>query len=335
MISGDGIVLLSSILVTCWAVMLFWRYVVRRILFRQRGLEQIARSAVVITGCDSGFGRLIALKFEELGATVYAGCLKESSCVELNMNSKNMRAFLCDVRKDRDVANALSLVKKSGLPLAAIINNAGISAFGWAEVLDLKTYQKNMDVNFFGTVRMTRAFLPLLRRDRGRLINMGSIGARMPSAFGSAYLSTKAAMCSYSDCVRQEMHRFGVSVSLIEPGFFSTGLLTSGAAAGGKISCLSSGKKVDFEQNTGCEAALEGSVYPPYAEKMERTAKPIRQMEWLNGFDCSWVVSAVEDAAVNHFPLATYTVGYDARLIRHCLAFLPAWFIDWAQSMQD
>ena len=303
-------------------LLLVWRYLFRRLLFRNVSSIKAEKRAVVVTGCDSGFGRMIALRLHDLGATVYAGCISRSSCDELNRSDrKRMHAFICDVTKDDDVAKCAMRVETSGHVVCALINNAGVSAFGWAEALDIKTYQRNMDVNFFGTVRMTRAFLPLLRKHRGRLINMGSIGARMPSAFGSAYLSTKAAMCSYSDCVRQEMHRFGVHVALIEPGFFKTGLLAAGAAAG-------AGSSSEAERKLS-------SSYPNYADKMSRTAEPIRQMEWLNGHDCEWVLDAVVDAISNRFPLARYTVGYDARLIRHLLVFVPSWVVDMVQTIQD
>ena len=239
-------------------LLLVWRYLFRRLLFRN--VSSIKQRAVVVTGCDSGFGRMIALRLHDLGATVYAGCISRSSCDELNRSDrKRMHAFICDVTKDDDVAKCAMRVEKSGHVVCALINNAGVSAFGWAEALDIKTYQRNMDVNFFGTVRMTRAFLPLLRKHRGRLINMGSIGARMPSAFGSAYLSTKAAMCSYSDCVRQEMHRFGVHVALIEPGFQNR--TASGRRCGWCWFILRS--RTEIEQ-----------LLPSHADKMSRTAEP-------------------------------------------------------------
>ena len=312
--------LVLRILAGSAAGLLVWRYVVRVLVFARAGLRRLrgSRAAVVITGCDSGFGRLVAVELHRLGATVFAGCLSEASCRELHgkYGKDRMRAFLLDVRKNEDVERAVGRVRKSALPLLGVVNNAGISAFGWAEALDVKTYQRNMDVNFFGVVRMTRAFLPLLRKHRGRLVNMGSIGARMPSAFGSAYLSTKAAMTSYSESVRQEVHRFGVKVSLVEPGFFATELLSDGSKAGGIFS-------------------VDPPGYPAYAEKMANTAEPIRKMEWLNGHDCRKVTGAVVDALLNRFPLARYTVGYDARLIRHFLVFLPSWVVDYAQTLQD
>lgn len=318
------LLLLGQYFLLGFSTLVFWRYFLRVYCCRRAGSRRIAErgDAILVTGCDRGFGRLIAVKMHSLGATVYAGCLSQDSCTELNRECNQstearMVAFRLDVTKSADVASAVELVKKGGKRLAAVVNNAGISAFGWAEALDVTIYERIMNVNFLGTVRITKAFLPLLREHRGRLVNMGSIGARMPSSFGSAYLSSKAAMCSYSDCVRQELHRFGVHVALVEPGFFSTGLLESGAEDGQKLSNDPEG-------------------YPEYGEKMKRTAETIRQLERLNGLDCKWVIDAVKDAVVSRYPLARYTVGWDARLIRHVLApFLPAWFIDKVQTAQD
>ncbi len=112
--------------------------------------------------------------------------LSQSSVDKLNTefnNDPRMKPILLDVTKDADVANAVAEVKKSGVVLRAIVNNAGVSAFGYTELLTLKRYQFNMEVNFFGTVRMTKAFLPLLRQSKGRIINIGSIGARMYCLF--------------------------------------------------------------------------------------------------------------------------------------------------------
>ena len=203
----------------------------------------------------------------------------------------------------QDVAKAASVVSLSGLPVRALINNAGISAFGWAEMLPLSRYQRNMEVNFFGTVRLTQAFLPMIRESKGRVVNIGSIGARMPSAFGSAYLSTKAAMVSYSECVRQELFRFGVRVITVEPGFFETELLANGSSNG--------------KAESGTDPEVLRS-YPSYEEKMQKTAEPIRNLEKLNGGKdgLRHVTSCVVDAIQSPVPLTRYTVGYDAKLIR-------------------
>ena len=159
--------------------------------------------SVIITGASSGFGRAIALKLHALGAVVFAGCNRQSSVDELAAEfagDTRMLPIKLNVASEDDVAKAVETVSAAGLPLRSLINNAGISAFGWAEVLPVERHAQNVDVNYLGTVRMTRAFLPLLRATKGRLVNMGSIGARMPSAFGSSYLPAKAAMLSLRSC---------------------------------------------------------------------------------------------------------------------------------------
>jgi NAD(P)-dependent dehydrogenase (short-subunit alcohol dehydrogenase family) len=266
---------------------------------------------------------------------VFAGVLSEESGRKLvaGLSAADSAARLIpivmDVTKQEDVERAVEVVVSSKILLRAVVNNAGISAFGWSEHLPMDMYERNMNVNFFGTVRTTKLFLPLLRKHHGRLINMGSIGARMPSAFGSSYLATKAAMSSYNDCIRQEVHRFGVSVSIVEPGFFATELLQNGAVAG--AAAVNSATRTRGMSPAAKELI---GVYPKYAAKMEATKKPIEMMEWLNG-SLSNVTDCVVDGIVNRFPLATYTVGYDARMIRHFLSYAPSWIVDVVQTAQD
>ena len=111
-----------------------------------------------------------------MGATVYAGVLSNKSSEKLlhlvKNNKDRMRPIIMDVTKQIDIDKAVETIQKSGLKLQACVNNAGISAFGWGEALPVSTYERNMNVNFFGVVRMTRSFLPLLRASKGRLINM-------------------------------------------------------------------------------------------------------------------------------------------------------------------
>lgn len=374
-----------------FALWLIWRWLVRPAfvdsdIFRYKPTPTAQQQAmvVVVTGCDTGFGRNIALRMHALGATVFAGCLNPDSfallradaakqCAAGSVEEKSaqrMRPVLLDVTQDAHVEAVLQAVRETGLVVRALVNNAGISAFGWAELLPVRSYQANLDVNVLGTVRMTKAFLPLLRASRGRIVNMGSVGARMPSAFGSAYLLTKAAMVSYSECVRQEVHRFGVRVCCVEPGFFATNLLQA-ASTQGKLalqtnndpirssSSRSSSRNAKSSGNANTKTAAAAgvveqsssrgqgreqfeaaatehvhAVYPEYAKKMSETAQLIRTVEWLNGGPrgVDAVTDCVVDAVCNRFPLTQYTVGYDARLTRHVLRFLPAWLIDFAQT---
>jgi len=290
-----------------------------------RSYATLKGASVLITGCDHGFGRRLALCFHALGANVWAGCLTKDAAEKLKEEvgrDARMRACVLDVTNPSDIDAVRKAIEEDGSPFAVLINNAGISAFGFSELLPLQRYRQNMEVNYFGTVRMTQAMLPLLRASKGRIVNMGSIGARMPSAFGSAYLSTKAAMVSYSECVRQEVHRFGVRVSLVEPGFFATGLLDLGESNGQTGSA------------TAKEEALE--VYPSYQKKMQATAEPIRLIEKINGgaSGVDRVVDCCVDAACSYFPLGRYVIGYDALLINYVLVYVPDWIVDRVQTLQ-
>jgi len=303
-----------------------------------RSVKSLRGRAIVITGCDYGFGASIALRLQQLGAIVFAGVLSDEAGRKLlqRMQNRNksktpsalehnpgeLRPIVLDVTKDQDVTAAMEAVRDAGFPLQGVVNNAGISAFGFAEMVDIKRYQQNMDVNHFGTVRICKAFLPLLRANQGRVVNMGSIGGRMPSAFGSAYLSTKAAMISFSECLRQEVHRFGVRVSLIEPGFFQTELLQRGSVNGATAAAAAKSEAT--------------SMYPSYEVKMQATAGAVQCAEWLNGGadGVERVVDCVVDALCNRCPLSRYVVGWDAHFIRHVVVFLPSWVVDWAQTLQ-
>jgi len=303
----------GSIVILC----VFWR-----LLLRPRFKLSLRGKTVIVTGCDSGFGRALAERLCSEGCFVFAGCLTSASVDELAAkHMEGMKPFILDITKEADVMKAVALVE-STRPLHAVINNAGISAFGYAELLPIQRYKINAEVNFIGAVRMCKAFLPLLRKTTGRIVNVGSVGGRMPSAFGSAYLPTKAAMASFSDCLRQEVHRFGIRVLLIEPGFFKTSLLTSGAKNGG-IECKHATSEVL-------------AAYGDFSQKMEQTATPIQMFEKLNGGveGVRAVCDSVVDALSNKFPLPKYVVGWDANLLLQWLPYVPSTLVDWAQTLQ-
>lgn len=308
MLVGTGLALVAG-----YIIFRIWRHIALT-------TDRLTSGCVLVTGADYGFGKRIALRFHALGATVYAGCLSDevAAKIQKEAGSKRMKGIRLDVRKDEDVDAARKMVESSGLPLLAVVNNAAVSAYGFAEELPLARYEANISVNYLGLIRVTKAFMPLLRSSRGRLINMSSVGARCPSAFGSAYLSTKAAMCSFTECVRQEVFRFGVRVCLVEPGFFATSLLENASGNG------------EAESKTG-------STYPSFKTKMAATAELVKGCEALNGGPAGLekVVDCVIDATCSRFPLQVYTVGYDAWLISCVAKYLPGWLFDCIQTSQD
>ncbi|XP_054242158.1 D-beta-hydroxybutyrate dehydrogenase, mitochondrial-like [Indicator indicator] len=194
--------------------------------------------AVLITGCDKGFGHALAKRLHAEGFTVFAGCLlmdeNGDGAMELkNMNSDRMKVLQMDVCSDQEVAQAVDFVKRTLKEpeegLWGLVNNAGVSTFGEVEFASLDNYKKVAEINLWGTVRVTKAFLPLIRRAKGRVVNITSMLGRMVSPSRSCYCISKFGVAAFSDCLRQEMYRWGVRVILIEPSNFvaATGILTA------------------------------------------------------------------------------------------------------------
>ncbi|XP_066266315.1 D-beta-hydroxybutyrate dehydrogenase, mitochondrial-like [Branchiostoma lanceolatum] len=105
--------------------------------------------------------------------------------------------------------------------LYALVNNAGVWQPGEIEWVSLAAYRRVMEVNTFGNVRVTKAFLPLIRREKGRVVAVTSAVGLHATPVASAYCMTKAATEFFSDALRHEMHKWGVKVVIVEPGNFA------------------------------------------------------------------------------------------------------------------
>ncbi|XP_076827185.1 D-beta-hydroxybutyrate dehydrogenase, mitochondrial [Brachyhypopomus gauderio] len=207
-----------------------------------RGSVKVEGKAVFITGCDCGFGHALAKHLHKLGFTVFAGCLLKdqagAGAVELeNMHSDTLKVVQVDVCSEEQVSQALEFVRANlahpDKGLWAVINNAGTSTFGEVEFTSMDTYKQVCEVNLWGTIRVTKAFLPLIRRAQGRVVNISSMYGRMGNCLRSPYCISKYGVEVFSDCLRYEMKNWGVKVSVIEPGNFivATGILTRDVVA--------------------------------------------------------------------------------------------------------
>lgn len=193
-------------------------------------LLPVDQKAVLVTGCDSGFGHALVKKLDKLGFTVFAGVLNEkgSGAEELRRNcSKQITVLQMDITNPEQIKDAHSKVveKVQDKGLWALVNNAGILGFPTdGELIPMTEYKKCMEVNFFGPIEVTKAFLPLLRKSKGRLVNVSSMGGGVPLPKMAAYNSTKAALTMFSSILRQELSEWGVKVSVIQPGGFQTNI---------------------------------------------------------------------------------------------------------------
>jgi len=242
---------------------------------------------VVITGCDSGIGKELALRLAGEGFVVFAGCLQKESFNDLSGVgiSTSIYPYLVDVTKDEPVnafAEAVLEWMKGGggegnnnkkeeiRVLHSLINNAGVGILGYCDWLDLKDYEKCMDgklflsskswklftpthvlfdllffrgahlslaglstVNYFGVIRMTKAFLPILKKQSisgvytySQIMNVVSV-AGLNSATGfaaSTYEGSKYAVEAFTNALRLELRMFGIRVVALNPSFFDTPL---------------------------------------------------------------------------------------------------------------
>ena len=196
--------------------------------------------AVLITGCDTGFGRISALILNRLGYHVFAGCLdaKSESAASLSREAashQNMTVLQLDVTKGQEIIAAhdkvCKILQQRNMYLHAIINNAGINIPGMIEFAGdacVADYEAVFNVNVLGAIRVCRMFAPLLRdrkgvtEPNGRIVNVSSQAAHSIAYGQSAYCMSKAALSIFTEALGTELSGFGMQVILIEPFFYKT-----------------------------------------------------------------------------------------------------------------
>lgn len=181
--------------------------------------------AVFITGCDSGFGHMLSVRLDQKGYKVFSGCLVPDGLGAEELKTKcstNLHVLSVDVTSEASVKDAEDYVRShlEDNVLWGVVNNAGIYGHGDVELCSLEMYKRVADVNLYGTIRVTKAFLPLVRQSQGRIVNISSINGRYSLPGSSPYNATKYALECVSDTLRMEIAKFGVKVAIIEPGMF-------------------------------------------------------------------------------------------------------------------
>jgi NAD(P)-dependent dehydrogenase (short-subunit alcohol dehydrogenase family) len=260
---------------------------------------------VVVTGASTGIGRACALRLDAAGLRVFAGVRRDADAAELRgLASGRLVPLPLDVTRDDSLAAAAGAVARDlgEAPLAALVNNAGLGVFGPLEWTPPSLLREILEVNVVGVAAATRAFLPLLRRARGRIVNLGSVSGRVAPPYLGAYAASKFALEGLSDALRRELAGLGVSVALIEAGRVDTPIWTKALES--------------FE-------ALAGAV-PEDARSAYAAAPPALRAGAVRGggLPPEAVAEVVLRALTAPRPRARYLVGGDARR-RARLRFLP------------
>ena len=185
------------------------------------------KGVVLITGGTDGLGRAAALLLAERGFRVYAAGRSKEKRNLLDSLARQRRIPLesieLDVNSDESVRGAVQHVLSAAGAIDVLINNAGIGYMAVVEDLKLEDLRQQFETNLFAVLRVTQAVLPHMReRKKGRILMMSSVaGLVTPPTYG-AYSSSKHALEGLSNALRLELHPFGISVVLIEPGYIVT-----------------------------------------------------------------------------------------------------------------
>jgi NAD(P)-dependent dehydrogenase (short-subunit alcohol dehydrogenase family) len=190
--------------------------------------------SVAITGAGSGLGRDLALGLAEKGYQVFGTALADAEVQDLRTASGGrVTLAVCDITKEQDVkawANGVSTaVGERGLDV--LISNAGILTPGPLEVLALDAIKREFDVNVFGALSVMTAFLPALRKSRGRIVQISTWTASLPLPFNGPSGASKAAMEVLSTVYRAELQHLGIDVVIAVAGNMRTGGPAKTAAA--------------------------------------------------------------------------------------------------------
>ncbi|XP_037094217.1 17-beta-hydroxysteroid dehydrogenase type 6-like [Pollicipes pollicipes] len=202
-------------------------------------IDHRSDKAVFVTGCDTGFGHAVARRLDALGLRVFAGCLfpdGEGARTLQRDCSSSLTVVACDVTSQEQVAAAVvrvgALLKDT--KLHAVVNNAGVFTISEVEWCSLDMYRRLFEINCLGAIRVTKAFLPLVRAHGagGRVVIVASLAGRYTIPGLSAYSASKHATISFADGLRREMHKFNISVHTVEPSTYRTPILSESVLEG-------------------------------------------------------------------------------------------------------
>ncbi len=262
---------------------------------------------VLVTGASSGIGEATALHLREVGFTPIAGVRKDDDAERLE--GLGLRSVRLDVTDAGQIAAARESLGDE--PLAGLVNNAGIAVGAPLEFLPIEKLRRQLEVNLIGQIAVTQAFLPALRRARGRIVNVSSIGGRVALPLVGAYNASKFGLEGASDALRRELRSQGVDVILIEPGGVKTPIWKKGEAVADEIA----------------------EDMPPEAERLygrliARVREETKKIDEERGSEPRAVAEAIAAALTARRPRARYLVGSDAKQRALAAKLLPARVMD-------
>jgi NAD(P)-dependent dehydrogenase (short-subunit alcohol dehydrogenase family) len=258
----------------------------------------------LITGASTGIGRATVLRLAASGWTVLAGVRKTADGEALtDAGGTRVLPVELDVTDAAQIARAAERVGEIAPGgLDALVNNAGSVVVGPLELLSLDDLRRQFDVNFFAHVAVTQALIPALRRARGRIVLISSVGGLVTTPYMGPYHASKYALEAAGNSLRMELARSHVQVALVEPGSVATPIWEKHR------------DQVDFDVPEELREQY-GHVPAAMAKALQNTAR--------RGIPPERVAQTIERALTSRRMRARYLVGRDAHVMVWASRLLP------------
>lgn len=269
--------------------------------------ERCPRPAVVITGTSTGIGGAAAAELAGRGFRVFAGVRQVADGQRLAALSPEIVPLPLDVTDAAQIAAAAETVGRciGAAGLAGLVNNAGIVVAGPLEILPLDELRRQFEVNVVGQVAVTQAMIPLLRKARGRIVNVGSVNGRFAPPYMAAYAASKHALEAITSALRSELRAWGIAVSIIEAGATATPIWDKSLAAANGLAEKTTDANMRLYQDD-LDAMTRAT------QELARGASPVET-----------VVRCILHALTARRPRTRYPVGLKVNLLLRAHKWIP------------
>ena len=256
------------------------------------------RGAVFVTGTSTGIGAATAIHLAAIGFRVFSGVRSRADGRALQKRtSDELTPVIVDITDESTISAAADAVASAvgERGLTGLVNNAGIVKPGPIEFQPLADFRQQLEVNLVAHVAVIQAFLPLIRRGRGRIVNVGSIGGRLVLPIHGAYSASKFGMEALTDALRLELRQWRIPVCLVDPGATDTAIFGKTLA------------EID-----GLEARLGEHGYGLYAEQISAIRKLVEKTA-ADTEPATVLAKAIAEALVSEKPKTRYLAGKGAK----------------------
>ena len=267
-----------------------------------------ASGAVLVTGTSSGIGRATALLLDAEGYRVFAGVRKEADGRELSQAcSDRLTPVTIDVTDAGHIESAREQLAEAvgDEGLVGLVNNAGVGGGGPIEFMPLDELRRTIEINLIGQVAVTQACIPLLRRAKGTIVFIASIGGRVASPFMSPYNTSKFAIEALGESLRHELRPWEIDVTVVEPGSIDTEIWSKGNEQ----------IRERLDEMPEDARRLYGRQITRFGEVLNETAS--------RGIPAEKVAEVVHKAIASDNPKHRYLVGTDAKIGARLKGTLP------------